>query len=179
MTHKKRVILKLKEIVASGYLPSRGLEPYQGMTRYHQKIDQLANCFEHAIFNLTNEQFDDYEFLEREGDVFGSLSSNILVPKIVTEAEACEFVRKTGLKMDECELNPKLKENQWLVAMYFEEDPIIGRDFHFIRKEKNGLWTGKRGYTDKIQKFDEMPYNIYELEFYKTFKVTNPFVKEK
>ena len=179
MTHKRRLILKLKDIVTSGYLPSRGLEPYQGMTAYHQKIDQLGNCLEHAVFNLTNSQFSEYAFLEKEGDVFGKFSTTPSLPRIVTEAEVCEFVKRTGLKINECELNPQLKKNQWIVAMYFEEDPIIGRDFHFIRQEKDGKWTGKRGYTDRIQTFDKMPFHIYEQEFYKTFIVTNPYVKER
>ena len=137
------VLTKFKEIVKKGHIPCRYKQEYSSYNA------DLVNCFEHACFNL-NEK----ELSKINGNNVFSRPLSFLTGN--TAYQTCEnylnFIADTGLDISKKRIKPILKKNQWVVTLYFAEDMS---DFHFLLKEKSGIWTAKRGFTTTIDCFEE------------------------
>ena len=170
----KSTIKKLSEIYKLGHLPCRGDQLYD-------KTFRLANCFEHACLNLTDQEIEQYCITENDSCEFGNFYS---ITQKGTSLEIERTLKKTGLQIEKCTPDKVINFNQWKVALYFEYFYTLNRDFHFLIQEKDGSWSGKIGYTSKCHHFKNLPesvccdkryYNLYE-----TFCITNPYAtKEK
>lgn len=166
----KKVLKILKEIVRKGHVPCRYM---QGYSPYHAI---LVNCFEHACFNLS----------EKEIPMIDDFNSNARPLAFLTSSNALKtcanyfnFVVETGLDVAKQE-KPVLKNNQWVVTLYFAEDMS---DFHFLLKEKDGIWTAKRGFTSTVDTFEE-DVDIIHIEknppYFKetSYVLTNKFAEK-
>ena len=168
---KTKATLKIKKIFKKGYLPARNYKPY---SKHSQEI---ANCFEHAIFNLTEEDLKHFSITDQEK--FFSIPE--LKDDTLSREEIFDIIKKniskTGLKIKPVQEG---KKNAWNVAMYFSEDEI---DFHFLRQEEDGFWTGKFGRKETVEKYRILPLTIQtdllKYSLYKVFSVESPFTKEK
>ncbi len=169
----KATIKKLTEIYKLGHLPCRGNEPYCETFR-------LANCFEHACINLTNEQIKQFEISESESAEFGNFYA---LTQKGTSMQFKKTLEQAGLQVEECDPDKVLKDSQWKVALYFEYFYMINKDFHFLIQEKDGRWSGKNGYTSNCQIFNTLPKRIEFgnrlYNFYSTFCITNPFASKE
>lgn len=164
-------IRKLQKIIKQGHVPNRGLEPYI-------KTYALANCFEHACFNLSNLQLKYGHIKECDTYDFSHFHSP---EKDETFEKFANYLKETGLNIEKCSKNKILKSNQWIIALYFEPLYPVCKDYHFLLKEKDGTWSGKVGFSKNIETFENLPKEMdnncfYEL--YDTFCITNPYAKE-
>lgn len=170
-------VKKLNEIVRIGNVRNRGDQEY-GV------LGGLVNCFEHACFNLTNEQIISLglnEFKYSFVNPFGGFDDS---SALTAKEEMVEFLQQTGLEVED-EKTPKiLKENQYRVALYFSEGftkSNRGKDFHLLVQEADGSWSGKRGSdSDIVDHFDKLeeslPHDIsnrYILD--SVMVITNPY----
>lgn len=173
---KTNEILKLKNIVKMGHLPSRGLTHYDKSILY-------ANCLEHACFNLSNAQLVENFSLAKSRLVFGHFENLRAKPLI---NEICEFVKSTGLVLTPCQPNDVLGPKQWKVALYIFDDIFCNNsDFHFLLQEKDGLWSEKFGFDRDISLYGDLTQKIYPsnnpfddenaYNFAGTYAITNPY----
>lgn len=163
-------IRKLQKIIKQGHIPCRGEESYT-------KTYKLANCFEHACFNLSNLQLK-YSLKEADTNDFSHFQS---YNKDKAFDQITNYLKETGLQIERCSQNKILKSNQWIVAIYFEPLYPVCKDYHFLLKEKDGTWSGKVGFSEKIETFKTLPIKMDNncfYEFYDTFCLTNPFAEE-
>lgn len=167
-------ILKLKKIFRLGYLPNRGKEQYS----FVSNSANVTNCFEHACFNLTNEQLKDFN----ENDLKNFFALPVLANVDLSREEMFDAVKKeiakTGLKVKKTAEN--LKENEWNVAMYFSNYDI---DVHFLLQEKNGGWSGKFGQSQKTDHYSFLPLKLVgvltDYKLYKVFTIENPYLSKE
>ena len=147
------LIKKLEAIFKQGYLPCREYQTYyfSYATKTPKKKNQMAsdiiNCFGHAFFNLTNEKLQENSISETDTKPiwhFGEKYGVYLIDEIL------DFVRATGLTVNECEAHDKMKDNEWKVAFYTDIN-CNGKDYHFLRQERDGSWTAKNGETAKVE----------------------------
>ena len=179
MKSKRKTIIKLQQIVSSGYIPSRSYEKYFGFTQRFEKFEDMTNCFGHAVFNLKNSQFNDIDFTYEDGTNLGAFSTSPFLPIKSVEKEFCEFVYSTGLKIFPEIQKGILKNNEWRVALYFEKkSDDLSREFHWLLQERNGKWSGKMGYSNQVETYFEIPSQIGNYELYKTYLVKNQFTRE-
>ena len=152
------LIKKLYKIFKDGYRPARGGEPYDFFYK-ETAIGLYTNCLGHAMFNLTNAQFADYDirppryitenyycgFIDSIDDLDYDYNADkylLDVEKIFGEIET--FVRETGLKIEECSETFAPEDfNSWKVACYLSEGLA---DYHFMLQEQNGVWSSKNGF---------------------------------
>lgn len=194
-----KTYLKLNKIFRQGYLPSRGGEKYflcnlrkkkEKTFNYnpdvmHPKGDflyedyaSITNCFEHACFNLKNEQLINFNIDDLED--FFSLPE--LADEELSRVEMFDRVQKTiqktGLKVKKCK--EKLKENEWNVAMYVSQYNI---DVHFLLQEKDGSWSGKFGQSRKVDYYSILPLKVQgvfeDYNLFKVFTIENPYINIK
>lgn len=94
--------------------------------------------------------------------------------KLITE-QLEQKICKTGLLLEECQINDKIEDGQWKVAYYYKDGD--DKDFHFIRQEDDGIWSSKLGSYMEIDHFDTLPLMLGdEYCLAKIYKVTNPYV---
>ena len=184
-------ILKLKKLVKLGYVPSRGAESYSFVNQKSGEPFYLsANCFEHACFNLTNQQMQELKIGYHDAISFADHVSFFSSVYDIEES-LTKFIRSTGLKIREINnfepiinFPALLKNNEWKVALYFCKNGSF-KDFHFFLQEKNGTWSSKYGFKNVLEFFDNLPgeyvvdneYNdIYH--YHNTYLITNPYAPE-
>ena len=92
-------IRKLQKIIKQGHVPNRGLEPYI-------KTYALANCFEHACFNLSNLQLKYGHIKECDTYDFSHFRSP---EKDETFEKFANYLKETGLNIEKCSKNKILK----------------------------------------------------------------------
>ena len=181
-----RLIAKQLNYIYKRFTPPKR---FLGDLLYSKEAANIANCLEHAVFNFTDEML--VLLVENFGeDVVKFWSGfNSLCYKFEREPkrqlkdltnEIIKRINKSGLKIEECDLNDCVKDGQFKVAYYFdfcENDSIRPcPDFHFMRQEIDGTWSSKFGRCEKVETFDTLPeiYNeSYRLQ--KIFKITNPY----
>jgi hypothetical protein len=173
------LITKLNKVVKTGYTPSRGAESYNYVTKLGTNVSSLANCFEHACFNITNLHFDSCEISKKDAFEFGDFSIAAFAGAEYTKRELFHFVKKTGLDVSSCKPKSMLKNNEWMVALYFCEGDYCIRDFHFMLQEKDKSWSSKLGFEPICERFEDLP-NTFACDYklYGTYKISNPY-KEK
>ncbi len=178
---KNKTIKILQEIVKSGYIPKRCQQSYNYITKLGLPAYSLANCFSHACFNLTNEMFDKYSFDE---DMKKSINHFYEFPFDSNECisnKMIKLINDTGLKITPSKPNAILKDNEWMVALYFSKEGLF-KDFHLLLKEKDDTWTSKEGATQKFYTLNELPKKYkndwFKYKLYKTYKIENPYAIE-
>ena len=176
-----KTILKLKKVFMLGYCPERKGESYSFVNPYTDiNYYQQINCFAHACFNLTNQQITSNCFEKNDIDSFKNLIDDYWEEDKSIERKLTTFVRKTGLKIEECSDEEDLEENQWRVALYFFTGYFF-RDFHFLLNEKDGSWSSKYGTEDVLEFFENRPDEFVvekygdHYQYYGTYKITNPY----
>lgn len=174
LEEEKCVIKKINVLLKRGKMPGRGDEKYTIFNTF------TVNCLGHAFFNFTNNQIKKLNSQYSEG--FRYFLWHIVEPEIQRDAykfvteQLEQKIRDTGLILEECDINDKVKDGQWKVAYYYK-DGLQNEDFHYMRQEKDGTWSSKLGSYRQIEHFDRLPlmYNDgYCLA--KIYKVTNPYV---
>ena len=175
-SNQKKTILKLREIVVSGYIPSRNAEAYSYLTKFGKPTYSLINCLGHAVFNLKNAQIDEIGFNEIDREslrtfrYFDYDSNDIIAKRMI------HFIEETGLTVKPTQFKKILKNNQWRVALYFDKNPK-SRDFHFFLQESPNHWTSKIGITQTITHNMNLGKVYKNYEFYDIYEITNPFAK--
>ena len=179
--YKKAAILKLKTIVKQGYIPSREGESYLFADQItNPAVTKLANCFEHACFNLPNLKL--AEFSYQETKLFDlrdfQFQSEEQIAKNFTN-----LLKKCGLKVERLKKEVIIKDNQWIVALYFGNNgSIMNVDFHFLRQEKDGRWSSKHGWGGDVEYFDSLPtqieHNDWIYKLYERYIITNPYAQK-
>ncbi len=168
---KNAITKKMREIVKNGHIPCRYKQAY---SFYHAN---LVNCFEHACYNLNEKELAQIDDVDFEYRPFAFLSAD-------SPYKTCEnyfdFLVDTGLDISN-RLHSTLKNNQWLVSLYFANDMS---DFHFLIKEKTGVWTAKRGFSSQVDVFKKDDYVLDLGEtyppYYKedTYVLTNKYAEK-
>ena len=183
---KKRVpiIKRIGKIFELGYVPSRGDETYYFKTQNSIMTGHIFNCFAHACFNLTNEQIDELNLYEDE--IFHMQGYNRDILGTLEKKEVAEhffgLIKDAGLIVEPCLEETILNNNQWKIALYFDEiefgkDRRL-RDFHFLLQEKDGTWSGKAGYTPRVKTVETLPEELdFYYKFYECYSITNPYAE--
>ena len=176
-----KTILKLKKIFQLGYCPSRMAQSYDFVNPYTKtEFFTQINCFAHAVFNLSNQQIYENCLTNNDTDSFRNLIEDYWETEDSIFKRLSAFITKTGLKIEKCNDEDELKENQWRVALYFC-DGWTFKDFHFLLNESDGRWSSKYGTTNLLEFFDERPEKYIAQEYndrydyYGTYKITNPY----
>ena len=185
MEKHKPIIKRISEIFELGYVPCRGDESYFYKTKKLSKTGDLLNCFGHAVFNFTNEQLDSLNLCNSEIFELQGYTGHDLDKKDKQEIadHFCGIIKDAGLLVTACSADATMKFNQWKVALYFDKFTINNksyiRDFHFLRQEKDGTWSGKSGYRPEVKKIDKLPQNYdYYYTLFEVYSITNPHAKE-
>ncbi len=156
--------------------------PFRGTQKYIYHNHSYVNCFCHACFNFSNDDIENFLSdcpTKIYGNFFIGTGEQTIKP---TKQHMVDFIKSTGLKIEKCKKNTILKPNQYKVALFFavsKHSPH--RDFHFLRQEPNGQWTGKNGFrSNKVEIFETLPKtlpytgnNPYKLN--EVFVITNPY----
>ena len=181
---KYNFILKLNQIFKKGYVPSRGAKDYFALHN-GSCIAEYINCFGHACFNLTDELIKMAQFSYHEAGIF----FNILGNEVYSNGrKVCDkmfnFVRETGLSVDECGLYDQMRYNQWKVAFYIDKggdaNNVARGDIHFMLQEKDGKWSSKMGTAKTLQYFRELQRVFFcDYDLYGIYKITNPYVESE
>ncbi len=178
MNKAKKTILKLRKIFQEGYLPSRYDDEYIFVAYLDKDLAEITNCFEHACFNLTNDQLENFDKDDFENFFSMPKLQNPDLSKSETFKTIIKQIKETGLKVGEMKENPK--KNEWNVAMYFSDDDI---DVHFLIQEQDGHWTGKVGKSPKVDNFSILPLNVSgvfsDYTLFKVFSIENPYCASK
>lgn len=192
------LIKKLNTVFKNGYVASRGGQTYRYFIDDDTtlKVGKLANCFEHACFNLKNEHFESLDITPSEASqTFGRygglfnyrlmLDGDHLIDEDEIKDALFSIIKNVGLEYRLCLPSSLTKSNEWKVAFYLADDPESrsGHDFHFLLNEKNNTWSSKEGWsTDKLQIFKDFPGELisshgldYKLE--NVYIITNPFAE--
>ena len=160
----------MNNIFKRGYMPSRGRVKYNFVSKY------FTNCFGHACFNLTNSQLIKLG-INNVGvwSFFGCFGLKTGSDEYIKTAK--NKIESVGLKIEESSLDEKIETNQWKVAYYYHQNEYFGDDFHFLRQEKDGSWSGKFASYKEIEYFDKPPKKYGGEYFLKgIYKITNPYV---
>lgn len=173
-SNQQKTILKLREIVVSGYIPSRGCETYSYITEFGKPTYALINCFGHAVYNLKNAQIDRIGFNELDRESLRTFNYFNYDGKDVVAERIIKFVEATGLTIQPTQLRKVLKNNQWKVALYFDKNPK-SRDFHFFLQEGPTHWTSKVGITQTTTHNMNLRKEYKQYEFYECYEITNPY----
>ena len=182
--NEEGTILKLNKIFKlHHYVPARGSQSYSEKHNGGFCFSNIVNCFAHACFNLTNDQLNDFSTLECQC-YFGHKIDYLEQPTKEIKANLFYFIKDTGLTVRRTFKSAKLKENQWLVALYFGIYLFDGKnqDFHFLLKEKDGTWSGKIGTTQKVEYYKIPPKDFVSTCNYKYkldgfYVITNPYLE--
>ena len=162
LLQRRSVLAKnLAEFVQKGILKCRGKEKY---SRY---IAKYVNCLAHACFALTNAQVKEYVCRQYVDNIhcptpFATFAGKGTSGKL---DEIFEFLQQTGLKISSSNGEEILAANQCRIAIYFAKacdhpDPDKkwqSTDFHFLRQESDGSWTGKAGISRKVKRYKSLP----------------------
>lgn len=183
---KLNLILKFNKIFKKGYVPARGAKDYFALHN-GTCIAEYFNCFGHACFNPLDEQIEEEDFSYAETRPLFNVLGNETFPSARAISEKVfDFVRATGLSVEECGLYDKMKSNQWKVAFYIDKGDNEGEfklkngDTHFMLQEKNGKWSSKMGDCKTLQYFQELP-TVFDCDYalYGIYKITNPYAESK
>lgn len=171
------LIKKVNTIFKLGYLPKRGSQTYRYITIQGEAVKLLANCFEHACFNLLNNHFSDYDISYNEANAFWDFPSCFTKEQRKKNATSFkDFIKETGLTVSDCDIQTEITPTEWKVALFF--NPYSG-DFHFMREEKNKKWSSKLGESDHLQHFESLPEKFnddYSLN--QVFKISNSYLEK-
>lgn len=164
----------LKEIFEMGYIPSRDFSSYKEFF--------VANCFEHACFNLTDKQLKSPKLIN---SFFSDFYDKFSTEK--TEDNMLNLITDTGLKIEKSNRKTILK-NQWKISLYFSLNPgyiTYINDFHFFLQTYNSnIWTSKMGFLDnKVYTHHRLNTNFFHQPYlyqrYANYIITNPNAPEK
>lgn len=176
------LIENMTQVFKDGYRPARGNQTYNYILKNDVKLYSMVNCFGH-VFNLRNEQFDDYHF--EAFPLFGNFKGMFYEPQDKAAQNMLEFIRAVGLKVEECDPRKPIEDfKSWKATVYFEDHPIK-RDFHWLLEEKTGLWSSKIGFEACLENIQQItPPKSYRnlvdtdeptiYNYYATYKITNP-----
>ena len=179
------LILKLNNIFKKGYVPARGAKDYYALHK-GTCVAQFINCFGHACFNLLDEQIKEADFSYAETrPFFRWLGDETYSSARAISDKMFNFVRATGLSVEECGLYDKMKSNEWKVAFFIDNgdnsvnNPQKG-DIHFMLQEKNGKWSSKDSDRERLQYYRELP-RVFMMSYglYGIYKITNPYVESE
>lgn len=173
--NRERTAKKLKEIFKMGYLPSRRSESYYVKLPNGYCTARLGNCLEHACFNLKNEQFYKYNFDFEDMHAFQEFMDPNKNLKEITH-DIFNFVESCGLEVRQAKSILKQK-NEWKVALYFRTCSMFGDDYHFLLQEKSGVWTGKMGNGENLQRYFTLRKSIRDYDLYGVYTIKNPNAK--
>lgn len=184
MDDREYLLRKLNQVFKDGYRPARGAESYNvplknGLWAYEQ-----VNCLGH-IFNLRNQQFNDYQF-EPYGMYGNFPSCSPGVSNRARTGQMLDFIKETGLRVNECDpLEPIKDFRSWKIALYYAPD-----DFHYLLEDAPHHWSSKCGTMNYFEQIDrrQPPYkyrycNLLDPDLktyylYNTYKITNPYADE-
>ena len=174
-----KTIELLKTYVKAGLVPAREHESYDHNFEY-------VNCLEHALFNLTNAQIETLHHGLTTEEIFGEIDDIENPEQEMTFEKKVEnkmrtLAKKVGLKVStEYGKNIVLAKNQWRIALYTHDIA-----WHFALQERDGTWSAKECWTDRIATFEKLTeycdiYNGYKelrLKLQKTYIITNPYAE--
>lgn len=178
---------KLNRVFKDGYRPARGNQPYDQFLKSGVMAEDMVNCLGH-IFNLRNQQFDDYFIAPADEYWHESYFTGFMrqanndcrkVAELVVD-----FIRETGLKVAECDpAEPVTDFKSWKIAMYFSEV-----DMHYLLEDVPQKWSGKLGFSDQVERLRGVTpparyavkdgFWIPAYDLYNTYKITNPHADE-
>ena len=163
----KKAFSKLKEIIENGYLPRRYLCHYGDDTR------NLTNGLGHCMFNLTDPLLKKFTLEDRGIFCLGLHMGEFTAENV--EYHFIENAKLYGLTAVECRKNDMTDKRSWKVAIFSDE---FGSDCHFLKEERNGIWTGKLGFYQDLSLYPALPRNIetrnHEYTLGKVLMLSNP-----
>ena len=175
---KSETVEKLNMFIKEGYTPSRKDEPYREIHPILKvSYGSLVNCVEHAFFNLKNNQILTCQFNTFDADALANFSKK--GDKSINDVRdrILNFVSSTGISVKKWKPHEILKNNEWVVALYYDRK---FRDIHFLLSEKY-IWTGKRGFSNYVDQYGYLPKNIkagYDYILQDIYVVKNPFAEQ-
>lgn len=175
---KSETVEKLNKFVIDGYTPSRKDESYKKIHPILKtSYGSLVNCVEHAFFNLKNNQILTGRFNTFDADALANFSHKNDKSIDDVRDRILNFVSSTGIIIKKWGPHKILKNNEWIVALYYDRKY---RDIHFLLKG-NLFWTGKRGFSNYVDTYGYLPKYIkagYDYFLQDIYVVENPFAKQ-
>ena len=149
---KKHLLRKLSRVFKDGYRPARGAESYNVRLDNGFWAYQQVNCLGH-VFNLRNQQFNDYNFLPIP--MFGFFPQAPWEDNHDWARKMLAFIQATGLQVEECDpVMPITDFRSWKTALYFSQPRGWGLpDFHFLLEDAPRQWSSKCGNDNAFEQF--------------------------
>ncbi len=166
-TKNKFAFARLENIMKNyGYIPRRYL------CHYEDDTIELTNGLGHALFNLTDDLLKGFTKDDRRIFCLGLNFGEFTFENV--EYQFIDTANMYGLDVKECRKNDLADKRSWKVALYVDE---YGNDCHFLKEERNEIWTGKLGFYQDITLYPSLPKhvvsNTHEYTLGKTFMITN------
>lgn len=140
---REYMLRKLYQIFQDGYRPARGRESYNVMLDNGLPAYDQVNCFGH-IFNLRNQQFNDYQFLPERR--YGRFPRAPWDDNRAWANKMLDFIREVGLRVTECDPTRPLNDfKSWKIALYFS-----AKDFHYLLEDTPQNWSSKYGFSNYL-----------------------------
>ena len=155
MTREEKIEIIRKTIEEKTYLN----------TRY------FDNCYAYAIKSTFHDN-DDYDYIYN----LGNMSHVYYPPQNLEEAKEALILdmEKLGIECIECSLNDDVNENEWKVALFYDDYFNDSYDFHLLRQNEDGSWSHKRAIHGKIDDYGNIDPRIldFDLDFVGFFKLS-------
>lgn len=123
---------KVKETIANQPIP-----PNYNRDEWNGKG---VNCYLYAMRACMN--FEDKEDLTRPGFLARREKKSFVYKKDFVIKNFKADCKALGLKVFPTELEEPIRENEYKIAVYVNEN----RDFHFRRQDRNGEWSEQSGW---------------------------------
>ncbi len=177
------LLRKLQQVFRDGYRPARGRQSYRVKLDNGLPAYQQVNCLGH-IFNLRNEQFNDYNFMPY--GQYGHFPRSPWDNNQVWAQKMLDFIAAVGLEVAACDpVLPITDFKSWKIALYFSP-----HDFHYLLEDTPQNWSSKWGFSDFTDRFHcpGVPQQFhcrrltatYANTYYLhgTYQITNPYADE-
>lgn len=181
---REHLLSKLRQVFRDGYRPARGAESYKVLLKNGLWAYEQVNCLGH-IFNLRNQQFNDYQF--KPYHMYGDFPKSPWANNRAWAGQMLDFIKETGLRVNECDPMEPIKDfRSWKMALYFSHD----NDFHYLLEDAPQKWSSKCGMANYFEQIDRRKaphkYRYCNLPdpdldtyyLYNTYKITNPHADE-
>ena len=155
-----------------------------------------TNCYAYALDlplpffleDICNNKFQFKNFLVIQNVGFISKTREKIKYGIMNEKEFLECVFQDlnylNIKYYDSSLEEKLHHGGYKIGLFYDEKMCNGQpNYHFVRQDKEGIWSCKMGYTNglhfsrDIDDFKRYYQNRVNLKLIKTLEIVKPRVK--
>lgn len=121
------------------------------------------NCYAYALGSDFKEDPNDSDYIFN----IGAISGKEQYPRTYAEAEEAfmDDMKVLGIECRKCDMYEEVKNGEWKVLLFFDLLYANLYDFHFIREDRDGLWSHKQGIQGGVWRFGGDPEMKTDLTF--------------